>query len=300
MGSWLTKIFQRIVFNAFLPGDQLRSLLAVLLGVLLGQSSAGATEAGAIKASRPAPIQVMILGSYHMDSPGLDVVNIQVDDVTQPKRQREIALLVEQLARFAPTKVAVEMEPRPDIAAIAAYEKFTPADLLKDRNEITQIGFRLAHRMKHRSVFAIDEQSKTVDYFPFDKAEAFAKANGQATELATLKSDWQAEGARQSAMQKRLTVSQILRELNAPQAIERDQSAYVSLLAIGGGADWVGADLNAAWYLRNAKIQAKLMKLAKPGDRIVVLYGARHNYWLRELVRTTPGFVLVEPRTYLR
>lgn len=29
--------------------------------------------------------------------------------------------------------------------------------------------------MKHRAVFAIDEQGKTVDYFPFDKAEVPAK-----------------------------------------------------------------------------------------------------------------------------
>lgn len=267
-------------------------LIGAATGLLMLQAS---TQAASV-----APIQVMILGSYHMDSPGLDQVNIQVDDVTQPKRQRQIAALVEQLARFAPTKVAVEMEPKSDTSAIAAYEKFTPADLLKNRNEITQIGFRLAYRMKHRAVFAIDEQSKTVDYFPFDKVEAYAKANGQDTQLATLKSAWTAEGASQNAMQKRLTVSQILRELNAPQAIERAQSSYTSMLAIGGGTDWVGADLNAAWYLRNAKIHAKLMKLVKPGDRIVVLYGAGHNYWLRDLVRTTPGLVLVEPRSYLR
>ena len=247
-----------------------------------------------------APIQVMILGSYHMDNPGLDLVNVEVDDVMQPKRQREIAAVVEQLARFAPNKVAVEMEPKPDTHTIAAYEKFTPADLLKDRNDITQIGFRLAHRMKHRAVFAIDEQSTTVDYFPFDKVEAYAKASGQDAALATLKAAWVVEGARQNALQKRLTVSQILRELNAPQAIALAQSPYTSMLAIGGGNDWVGAELNAAWYSRNAKIHAKLMKLAKPGDRIVVLYGAGHNYWLRDFVRTTPGFVVVEPRAYLR
>jgi Family of unknown function (DUF5694) len=42
------------------------------------------------------------------------------------------------------------------------------------------------------------------------------------------------------------------------------------------------------------------MKIAKPGDRIVVLYGAGHNYWLRDFVRTTPGFALVDPLAYLR
>ena len=275
-------------------------MLAFLVGALVTHTSTYAADASVKKANKPAPIQVMILGSYHMDSPGLDQVNVEVDDVTQPKRQREIAALVEQLARFAPTKVAVEMEPTPNTSAIAAYGKFTPADLLTDRNEITQIGFRLAHRMKHRAVFAIDEQSKTVDYFPFDKVETYANANGQDAELATLKSAWAAEGASQNAMQKRLTVPQILRELNAPRAIERAQASYTSALAVGGGTDWAGAELNAAWYLRKAKIHAKLMKLAKPGDRIVVLYGAGHNYWLRDFVRTTPGFVLVEPRKYLR
>jgi len=50
------------------------------------------------------------------------------------------------LAQFAPTKVAVEMVPKLDSFAVADYEKFSPNDLLKDRNEITQIGFRLAQR----------------------------------------------------------------------------------------------------------------------------------------------------------
>ena len=79
-------------------------------------------------------------------------MNVEVDDVTQPTRQREVAALVEQLTRSAPDKVAVEMEPKSDSPAITAYEKFTLADLLKDRNEITQIGFRLAHRMRYRAV----------------------------------------------------------------------------------------------------------------------------------------------------
>ncbi len=220
--------------------------------------------------------------------------------MTLPKRQRELAVLTKQLVKFAPTKVAVEMVPKPHTFAIAEYEKFTPTALLKDRNEIVQIGFRLAHRLKHRTVFAIDEQSETVDYFPFDKVEASAKANGQEVDLALLKAKWAAEGASQAAMQPRLTVSKILAELNDPAAIMRNQSHYISALVLGRGNDWAGAELNAAWYLRNAKIHAKLMKIAQLGDRVVVLYGAGHNYLLRDFVRTTPGFVLVEPRAYLR
>ena len=31
----------------------------------------------------------------------------------------------------------------------------------------------------------------------------------------------------------------------------------------------------------------------------MILYGAGHSYWLRQMVSTTPGYKLVEPNDYL-
>jgi hypothetical protein len=59
------------------------------------------------------------------------------------------------------------------------------------------------------------------------------------------------------------------------------------------------AELNAAWYLRNARIFAKLVQISRPGDRVIVVFGAGHAYWLRHFVETTPGFQLVESNRYL-
>ena len=56
-----------------------------------------------------ASAKIMILGTYHMDNPRLDAKNLEADDVLLPKRQREIAELNEKLARFNPTKIAVEL-----------------------------------------------------------------------------------------------------------------------------------------------------------------------------------------------
>ncbi|HEY0302433.1 MAG TPA: DUF5694 domain-containing protein [Rhizomicrobium sp.] len=39
--------------------------------------------------------------------------------------------------------------------------------------------------------------------------------------------------------------------------------------------------------------------LSRPGDRIVVFYGAGHAFLLRQCVAGTPGFALVEPNAYL-
>jgi Family of unknown function (DUF5694) len=64
--------------------------------------------------------------------------------------------------------------------------------------------------------------------------------------------------------------------------------------AIGNDKSRPDAELNAGWYQRNAKIFAKLSLVAKPGDRILVLFGYGHNYWLRHFVNQMPGYKLVD------
>jgi hypothetical protein len=255
----------------------------------------------AMSAQAAEPIQVMVLGSYHFGNPGKDLNNAKVDDVLTPKRQAEFLEVMTQLARFKPTKILVEMSPQTPDFTIAEYRE-RGADLLAtDRNEIVQIGYRLALKMGHGDVYAVDEQSKTVDYFPFDKVQAGAAAHGQATRLEPL----MAQGATWvkdfEAAQKVKTVRQLLVDQNSPTDGPNEmRDFYYAMLDIGKGAELPGAELNAAWYLRNAKIFGKLMQVTKPGDRVVLLYGAGHNFWLRHFVDYTPGFKLVEAQAYLK
>jgi hypothetical protein len=86
---------------------------------------------------------------------------------------------------------------------------------------------------------------------------------------------------------------------NAPDA-QGGIGGYYEMLAVGDTDEQPGAELNAMYYMRNAKIFAKLMKVAAPGDRILVVYGAGHNYWLRHFASETPGFKSVDPVPYLQ
>ena len=64
---------------------------------------------------------------------------------------------------------------------------------------------------------------------------------------------------------------------------------------IGGGENQPGPELAASgWYVRSLKIFNKLAQVTWPGERGVVVHGAGHLPWLRELVERTPGFVLEE------
>ncbi len=53
------------------------------------------------------------------------------------------------------------------------------------------------------------------------------------------------------------------------------------------------------WYLRNAKMFGKLTNIAKPGDRVLVVVGSGHAYWLRHFAGSTPGFRTVDPVPFL-
>lgn len=276
-----------------------RLLLAVLAALLLATPAYGQAEPA------PEPVRVMILGSYHFGNPGQDVHNMRADPVTTPQKQAELAAVAEALARFAPTAVAVErVAADPATLADQRWPDFDAGDLLADPDERVQIGYRLAQVVGIDRVYAIDEQPGPGerDYFPYGDVVAWAEANGRADELAAMQQPVMAYLADLEARQRTETIGALLADINRPDHPFNGPGAqefYYGFLRFGSGRDLPGAALNAGWYERNARIFAKLMQVVRPGDRVVVLFGTGHNYWLRHFVETAPGFELVEPGDYL-
>ncbi len=251
----------------------------------------------------PQPIDVMIVGTYHMGSPGRDLHNVAAEDVTTPQRQAELESVVAALATFRPTKVMVERQSKVPDLADEKFAAFTPADLATSNDERVQIGYRLAHRLQLTKVQAIDEQPENSepDYFPYDRVQKFADDHPAAA--AKVKAANDTIGGFIGDFSKRQateTIGSLLAIMNDPASPTVGQEFYYSILDVGDNTDQPGADLNAGWYLRNAKIFAKLMSQAEPGDRILVVYGAGHGYWLRHFAETTPGYRNVDPMPYLK
>jgi hypothetical protein len=236
-------------------------------------------------------VSVMVVGVYHMSNPGKDYHNIKTDDVLAPKRQAEIAAAVDGLAAFHPTQVDVEWPA--DIVAqrYPAYQKGT---LALSQNEVVQLGFRLAHQTG-AVVQAVDADGD----FPYEAVQAYAKAHGQADLLAAADAEIARQVQEEQDRMKSGTVSQILRSMNDAESARRGHAFYSSMLHIGGGAEQPGAELLSAWQKRNNLICANIVQHAKPGDRIVVFFGAGHEYLLRQCISEMPGYTLVDPNNYL-
>jgi hypothetical protein len=247
-----------------------------------------------------APVQVMVLGTYHMDNPGQDLVNVRAADVLTPQRQAELAAVAESIAQFKPTVVALERITAAPGYVDERYARFSNADLASQRDERVQVGYRVARLAGLTTVHGIDEQPAAgePDYFPFDNVQASAHARGQDAALGALLEHAGRMVAEFGALQEKSTVAELLRAANDEHSLA-DPSMYYELLGLDAGEDQPGAELLGYWYMRNAKIIAKLSDVARPGDRVLVLFGAGHKHWLEQIARNTPGFQVVDAAQYL-
>jgi hypothetical protein len=270
---------------------------------ILALTAALLVPSAALAQSAPQPIQVMVVGAFHFDNPGKDLNNSTIDPVTTPQKQAELAAVAEGLRRFHPTAIAVERDARDTTTLLDhRYPAFTPADLLTNPDERVQIAYRLANLEGLERVYAIDEvgSESERDYFPFDKVKAWIDAHGRQAEWEALNGQVAAMATDLTARQRTETLGTLLANENrSDNPFNANMNFYYGLLRFGDAVDQPGAELNAAWYERNAKIFGKLMLVARPGDRIVIVYGAGHLYWLRHFIENTPGFELVEPTPYL-
>ena len=259
--------------------------IGAFAGALLSLLAAGAARADE-------PVRVMVLGTVHLSNTNLDALNVAVDDVFAEKRQAELAEVDAALARFAPTAVALEW---PSETVAERYPQYLAGTLEPSRNEVVQIGFRLARTAGVDRVHGIDVEGD----FPFDPVIAYAQAHGQTPIIdAAMASLESAVAATQQVVDSQ-SIGALLAHLNDPGRLAADHGFYRTLLRIGGGAEQPGVALLAAWQKRNLETCARLIQLARPGDRIVVLFGAGHAFLLRQCVSETPGFELVDPLEFL-
>ncbi|NBB93919.1 MAG: hypothetical protein GVY32_12220, partial [Gammaproteobacteria bacterium] len=200
-------------------------------------------------------VQVMVLGTYHLASPGQDLHNVEVDDVTAAARQKELEAIADALAAFAPDRIAVEAVSKRDDLTLAAYDEFEPSVLEEVPNEREQIGYRLAHRLGHERVYGIDEQDENVNYFPFGAVDAWAEANGLARDLESFHRRAAALVDTMGRMHAANSIGQVLYWTNRPSLIERNhRDLYYGLMRYGDAQEQPGALLNARYYERNARI----------------------------------------------
>jgi hypothetical protein len=235
------------------------SVLALTLGAGLPAVSQQSVSqpSPAEKTSAAARAEVLVLGTYHMANPGHDIYNMQADDVLAPKRQQELAELAAVLKKFHPTKIAVEADYGTD-AVPKRYAEYLAGTHPLSRNEIEQIGFRLAKDLGHMTIYPVDADGD----FPWPRIVNYAKANGQSAKLEEISGGgWGAMVKAQGEYLKTHTVLETLLYMNSDARVAKDVGFYYLVARFGEPGDYAGPDLLTEWYRRNIRIYNNVLKL---------------------------------------
>ena len=241
------------------------------------------------------PAQVLILGVFHFHNPNADYVQFEGIDVLTDERQREIEEVVARLEAFAPTRIALERPVAEADSLDARLARHRAGEFELTRNEIHQLGFRLAGRLGHDAVYPVDHPGGVrIDSLMAyagerepDLAGRFQAYIGEITALF-------------DRMQREESILENLRFMNEPANIPRTHEPYAVQATLGAGDGYIGARLIADWYERNLAIFANRARVATRGERVLFIVGAGHVPILRELVTAHPDMALVEAVDYLR
>lgn len=237
------------------------------------------------------PIEVLLLGTFHFDNPGLDVAQFDNANVLTAIRQFEILDLVKKLRTFHPDKIYIESLPESQNSIDSLVDQYKKGKYNLKANEINQLGFRLAKELNLTTLRCIDYRNAD---FPFDSLMKSAGAAKQTDLIRFIQRTIDSIQNSFNAALKNKTIGQILLDYNSTQSIHEGIDFYFKLLPAGQEGNHVGSYLVSEWWRRNMIIYENILKsLSGKEKRILVLFGASHTALLNEMMKFNPDFKII-------
>lgn len=253
--------------------------------------------------SQPNPqkqkIKVMILGVFHFVSNN-DGIKFKREDMLSEKRQKEIDDLNNSLARFQPAKIFIEWTPDDQPYVDSTYEKFKKGNFKINGNEVYQVGYKLANKLGHPTVYCMDAPGR----YRMDTVISTAKKNGQYEPYEKMFLEWRDKILLQDSLQKLLTIKQRLREVNKKENIMNSHMGNAGVTFapyVGKVGDYAGAEFMSEWYKRNIRMYSNIVRhTAATDNAILIIVGAGHARIIQHFFEDNPAFEVIDPAKYLK
>lgn len=234
--------------------------------------------------------EIMILGTFHLNSRN-DIHNFsQYKELAS--QINEIEHLTTMLARFKPTKVAVEITSGEQQHLIEAYNRYL-ANGSYVLHEIHQIAFPVAKKAGLHRIEAVDWMDRGVaqvscsDVFDYAK-EHQPKLEQELQALETASIDL-----------TQMDILTVYRLLNSSSEVEKTKAYYTNIARIGND-NYYGNGWLLWWYQRNLNIFTNLASLCREKEeRIFLLIGHAHKGILETFIQDSKAFKLVDVNDYL-
>ncbi|MBB4599705.1 hypothetical protein HNQ93_000815 [Hymenobacter luteus] len=275
-------------------------MLALLLAATTGQA-------------QTKPADLLLIGTFHFDNPGLDVSKINTLDVLAPKVQTELETISSRIAAFQPDKIFVEWSADdqkglddlyaaylgPDYAGYVKTKFPKQAGGFYARNEIIQLAFRAARKAKLPRVYAMDYRNTQ---FPYDSVMHAMQSARQEALLQQVQAYVKSYEENMNRKLATYSLTQLLLDENTQATLDSNKGFYLDKVNRAGTAsNFNGPFLVSEWYRRNLYMYSIIQKTVAPtDDKVVVLVGSGHAAMMREFLSFDSRFRLKELKDVLK
>ena len=256
------------------------------------------------------PTEVLLIGTFHFNNPGLDVAKVKTFNVMSDKSQAELEVMSDKIKAFNPDKIFVEWKYDNQSRLDSLYnlylknqyfdfvKKKYPKSTFYTQNEIVQLAFRTAKKANHTKVYAMDYPNTD---FPYDSVMTVI---AQAKQLALKKQidDEMTEYVKKTNDElEKLSLTDNILRCNNDEDRKLDIGWYLSCMSIAGKADnFIGPFLVSEWYKRNIYMLSLIQKLTETTDKkIMILAGSSHIAMMKEFLLLNKNYKIVELKTVL-
>jgi len=254
-------------------------------------------------------IKVYLLGSFHF---------AQTDstyNVLDKKHQKSIDQLCKIAVSNNPNKVFVERQPEFESSnrLDSLYKIYQGLKRpLRAKNEIYQVGFRIAKMLNHTKVYQCDHPGR---YGSLHSAATEYAENNNQKDILDRKSLGTMQrydfSVNEDSIMQNSTLLEYIQWINSDQVMNSSHASYVTNYPLIGSTDFynydddntlIGADVITDWYRRNILIYTKMINQVDyvNDQAILLLMGADHIPILNYLFTTNPFFEVVPASEWLK
>ena len=249
--------------------------------------------------------EILLIGTFHFNNPGADIVKTNSFDVMSKNSQKELEKITEKIKKYNPKKIFVEWEYDQQSKLDSLYNLYLNDnyfDYVKEKhpknnfylqNEIFQLAFKTAKKCNLKKVYGIDYPYTT---FPFDSLlNSIEKAKQETLKNEILKRIEEFEKLENENL-KKSNLTKLIINKNTEDYRKTDLQSYISLLnKAGQNTDFSGAFLVSEWFKRNLYMYSLVQKITESADdKVMILLGASHIALFKQYIELDENFKSIE------
>jgi hypothetical protein len=222
--------------------------------------------------------EIILVGSFHFE---------QDEEVIRTK-EKEVIELVDYLAQFNPTKVALEWEKSEESNLNELYKSSIEQYSV---DEIEQVGFRLAKKLDHDQIYAVNWAGHLTQNDLNNLNNTIQDSYPDLLETMNLMNE------NTPSIHSDIPLIDSFRDLNTKHVIREYEKMYLSFAEVSNrSGDMVGINFLNKWMERELMIFKNTVEVSQgfPEDRILLLLGSDHLWMLRKMFEGI-GWEVINP-----